>query len=208
MGSFSKWVAEGMEKSGLSLRQVARESFTLQDETVMVNYMDLLKRSQTIAYAMVMGPDGTVLVHTDAPMIRKVLSDDATSAALKNRAGETPLVQNLKTTDGKDVLDVSVPIIIGIKPAEYKGVARVGFDKEAINKVVADSLVEMDRRILGAFVATLLLGLLGAVILAWLIARPIRALKDGAKKSAKANSGTGSRSIPTTNCATWPMNSI
>jgi transcriptional regulator with XRE-family HTH domain len=26
MGSFSKWVAEGMEKSGLSLRQVARES--------------------------------------------------------------------------------------------------------------------------------------------------------------------------------------
>jgi signal transduction histidine kinase len=110
-------------------------------------------------------------------------------AALKNRAGETPLVQNLKTTDGKDVLDVSVPIIIGIKPAEYKGVARVGFDKEAINKVVADSLVEMDRRILGAFVATLLLGLLGAVILAWLIARPIRALKDGAKKIGEGKLG-------------------
>jgi hypothetical protein len=150
-GSFGYFIRYGQKQAILdrfevsridtvkALRQVARESFTLQDETVMVNYMDLLKRSQTIAYAMVMGPDGTVLVHTDAPMIRKVLSDDATSAALKNRAGETPLVQNLKTTDGKDVLDVSVPIIIGIKPAEYKGVARVGFDKEAINKVVAES---------------------------------------------------------------------
>jgi signal transduction histidine kinase len=193
-GSFGYFIRYGQKQAILdrfeanrvdtvkALRQVARESFTLQDETVMVNYMDLLKRSQTISYAMVMDPNGTVLVHTDAPMIRKVLSDDATMATLKNRASETPLTQNLKTQDGKAVMDVSVPIVIGIKPAEYRGVARIGFDKEAIQKVVADSLVEMDRRILGAFVVTLVLGLIGAFVLAWVIARPIRALKEGAQK--------------------------
>jgi signal transduction histidine kinase len=92
------------------------------------------------------------------------------------------LTQNLKTTDGKAVLDVSVPIVIGIKPAEYRGVARIGFDKEAIQKVLDDSLAEMDHRILGAFVITLALGLIGAMLLAWLISRPIRALKNGARQ--------------------------
>ncbi len=193
-GSFGYFIRYGQKQAILDndevsrintvkfLRQVARESFTLQDETVMVNYMDLLKRSQTISYAMVTDPSGTVLVHSDAPMIGKVLSDDATMAALKNRASETPLMQKLKNAGGKDILDVSVPIVIGIKPAEYRGVARIGFDKEAINKVVADSLVDMDRRIMAAFVFTLVLGLIGAIILAWLIARPIRALQDGARK--------------------------
>lgn len=193
-GSFGYFIRHGQKQAILdrfainrmdtvkALRQVARESFTLQDETVMVNYMDLLKRSQTIAYAMVMDADGLVLVHSDAPMIRKVLSDGATLATLKNRSSETPLVQSLKAADGREVVDVSVPIVIGVKPAEYKGVARIGFDKDAFDKIMAESFKEMDRRIFGAFCFALFFGFIGGIILAFVIVRPIHKLMEGARR--------------------------
>src|SRR4051812_45089306 len=61
-----------------ALRQVAREAILVDDDTNMVNYVNLLKRSLTTAYAMVLFEDGKVRVHTDPLMIGKIMDDPTT----------------------------------------------------------------------------------------------------------------------------------
>jgi signal transduction histidine kinase len=165
-----------------ALRQVAREGIIMNDETGLINYVQLLKRSQTIAYAMVIDPTGKILVHTDALEIGKTLSDPAAQAALATRSAETPLIQNLIDKENRPVVDMTVPIMTNISPAEFNGVARIGYDKEAVDKIVSSSLADMDRHIAIAFVLALLLGLGGAFIFAWVMAQPIQTLIAGARK--------------------------
>src|SRR5258708_1212120 len=81
--SLSTYIRRGQKKAILetqqvaredtvkALRQVAREAILVDDDTNMVNYVNLLKRSLTTAYAMVLNEDGKVRVHTDPLMIGK-----------------------------------------------------------------------------------------------------------------------------------------
>lgn len=165
-----------------ALRQVAREAILVDDDTDMVNYVNLLQKSLTTAYAMVLYQDGKVRVHTDPTLIGKKLEDTAAQKSLDNRDRQEPLIQNLKSPDGKDVIDISIPIMIGSNPPEYKGVARVGFDKSVIDKEIAGSLKIMDGRIKNAFALGLALGIVGAFLLAAFITRPIETLREGAQK--------------------------
>jgi signal transduction histidine kinase len=164
-----------------ALRQVAREALLVDDDTGIVNYANLLRKALTISYAMVLNTDGKVRVHTDPLLIGKTLSDPASGQALAARSRETPLLQRLTLDDGREILDYSIPIVLGLTPPEYKGVARIGFDKKAIDLLLSDSLSKMTRQIIGAFVFALIIGLLGAIVLATLIAKPIESLRLGAK---------------------------
>jgi sensor histidine kinase regulating citrate/malate metabolism len=124
----------GREDSVRALRQVAREALLVDDDTNMVNYVNLLKKSYTVEYAMVLNSNGKVNVHTDPLLIGKVLDDASSKAAMDQRERQMPFVQEVRSADGKNILDISLPIIIGASPGEFKGVARIGFDEEAIDK--------------------------------------------------------------------------
>lgn len=181
-----KAVVERMEANRLdtlkALRQVAREAILVDDDTDMVNYVNLLKRSQTTAYAMVLYPDGRVRVHTDPLLIGKTLSDEPAQKALAHRARQTPLTQRLSSDDGRPVLDLSIPVVIGVDPGEFKGTARIGFDQKASDMILREALQEVDRRIIAAFGVALVIGLVGAYLLALLITRPIGILRRGAQR--------------------------
>ena len=56
-----------------ALRQVAREAILVDDDTDMVNYVNLLQKSLATAYAMVLYQDGKVRVHTDPTLIGRTL---------------------------------------------------------------------------------------------------------------------------------------
>ncbi len=165
-----------------ALRQVAREAILVDDDTDMVNYVNLLQKSLTTAYAMVLHEDGRVRVHTDATLIGKKLEDEASHKSLESRDKQDVLVQNLKSADGKDIIDISIPIVIGLNPPEYKGVARIGFDKEVIDQEIQTSLRVMTQRIRGAFLFAIALGIAGAFLLATFMTRPIETLRDGANQ--------------------------
>ncbi len=164
-----------------ALAQVAREAMLVDDDTDMVNYVNLLRKSLVTAYAMVLYDDGRVRVHTDPTLIGKKLDDDASQKALANKNRQQPLVQNI-STDNKNIIDISMPVFIGLNPAEYKGTVRIGFDKNAIDQEITIRLRMVDRRIWEAFFWALLLGLAGAFILATVITRPIEILRDGAQQ--------------------------
>src|SRR5689334_147102 len=84
-GSLSTFLRQGQKKAILEaqetaqfqtvkgLRQVAREAILVDDETGLVNYVNLLRKSPTTAYAMVLYEDGRVRVHTDATLMAKTL---------------------------------------------------------------------------------------------------------------------------------------
>ena len=191
-GSLTYYIREGQKKAIIenqriahldsvkALAQVAREAILVDDETDMVNYVNLLKKSLTVNYAMVIDPQGLVRVHTDATRMLSSLDDSATQKALQNRDRGETLIQDVKSETGKDVVDISVPIMIG-NPPEYKGIARVGFDKDQIEQDIANSLKAVDVRIKRAFFLALVIGGVGALLLAAFITGPLDTLRKGAQ---------------------------
>ena len=163
-----------------ALAQVAREAILVDDETDMVNYVNLLKKSLTVSYAMVIDPTGMVRVHTDATKILSHLDDPATQKALQNRDRGESIVQEVKSENGKDLLDISIPIMIG-NPAEYKGLARIAYDKTQMEQDLENDLKAVDLSIKRAFFIAVLIGLVGAFLLAAFITGPIDTLRKGAQ---------------------------
>ena len=195
--SFSTFILQGQKRAIIKtqeenrvgtvkgLRQVAREAILVQDDTDMVNFVKLLKRSQPNGYAMILEPNGQVRVHTDPTLIGKNLTDAPTRKALTYQNRASPLTQNLTLTeDGmeRQILDLSLPLIIGYDPPEFLGTVRVGFDKKAIKAGIDLAYRREMRRIVWAFCLALLIGLVGALILATLITRPLATLKAGSQK--------------------------
>lgn len=178
-------ILEGQETSRYEtvkgLRQVAREAILVDDDTGMVNFVNLLRKSLTTAYAMVLTTDGRVRVHTDPTQIGKKLDDPATLKTMENHERQEALVQTLRGPDGKEVIDVSLPIMLGSNPPVYEGVARIGFDKGAIDEDIRTSLRNMDNRIRSAFTLALAIGIVGAFLLAAFITKPIETLRVGAQ---------------------------
>jgi signal transduction histidine kinase len=172
---------ESQIDSTRALAQVAREAMLVDDDTDMVNYVNLLRKSLVTSYAMVLYDDGRVRVHTDPTLIGKKLDDPVSQKALANKDRQQPLVQNVPV-DGKDIIDISMPVYLGLNPAEYKGSVRIGFDKDLIDQETSIRLRSVDRRIWEAFVLALVLGLLGSLILAAVITRPIEILRSGAQQ--------------------------
>ena len=164
-----------------SFSQVAREAILMNDDTDMINYVGLFKRSPDIDYAMVLTPEGKIIVHTDPLLINKILDDESSKKALAYRARQTPLPQKLTQADGKEVIDLSLPIMIGINPAEFRGVVRIGFDKKNSDLVLEEKLKEARRQIGSALAISLLLGIVLAFFLAWILTRTIDTLKKGAR---------------------------
>lgn len=167
-----------------ALKQVAREAILVDDDTDMVNYMNLLKKSLTISYAMVLYQDGRVRVHTDPTQIDKKPDDPVTQKAMANQDRQIPLAQEV-STDGKPTIDLSVPIFIGLNPPEFKGIARIGFDREELDKEIVASMRDADARIKKAFFIAILLGVVGAFILAAFMTKPIETLREGAEQIGK-----------------------
>lgn len=192
-GSISTYIRQGQKRDIVerqieneeltvkSLRQMARESIMMDDDTSLVNHINLLKQFPNTAYAMVLYENGRVRAHTEPLEIGKVLNDPVSIKALAYRAREKPLTTDL-VVNGRPVLDLSLPVIVRQNPDEYRGVARIGFDKQKIDDDIAKSLDAVDRQIIRAFIITLIIGILGAVLLAGFITRPIKIVMDGARQ--------------------------
>ncbi len=173
--------ASNRELTVKSLRQVAREAIIQDNDTDMVNYINLLKQSPMIAYAMIVDGEGKVRVHTNPLDIGKVLSDPPMQNALSYRAREQALTQQVQNED-ETILDLSLPIFTGQSGNYFEGAVRIGFDKRQIDEDISASLIEIDQRIFKGFVISLALGFVGAVVLAGFLTRPIKILQDGAQK--------------------------
>lgn len=157
-----------------SLVQIRRESLAANNDQLLLSYLSLLRRSRALSYAMIQDNTGRVLAHTNPALIDQRLTDP-----LSLKAAETTglLRQQGGATD--DVVDFALPIMQG---SNRLGVARVGYSRTSMGQLVDQALEAALHRIVFATLLAMGFGIVLAILLSFLLTRPIGLLRDGAQK--------------------------
>ncbi|MCD6311934.1 MAG: HAMP domain-containing protein [Elusimicrobia bacterium] len=169
------------------LAQIGREALIVKDDLLLLNYVNLIKKTTpAVVYAFIEDAGGKILAHTD-PM--RIDEKDVSAGAPLALKSEDILKQNFfeeisGAVERIEILDFSKPIYLGKNKA---AVARVGFSKEELRKIVTDSLSKTRTRIYGIGLINMLIGCVVAFLLAAAISRPIKILSDGAAEIGKGN---------------------
>jgi len=157
------------------LAQVGKESLITNDEILLINYVNLVERTRGVMYAMVTAPQGKILAHTDVNLLGTIAND---TIAIKARSSNELVTQSYLDKEKQNILDVALPIFIN---QNKMGIARIGFSQDSLHKIVEETLKETRKRIFGVAVVMLIIGFIGAIILAQMMTRPIKQMAKGAE---------------------------
>ena len=163
------------------LAEVCKEAIISEDDLLLMNYVQVVKRTTGVIYAMFVDNEGKVVVHTDTNLLGYVYRDPI---GIKTQNSKDLLIQYYTGKEGGDLVDVSLPVLLG---RDRLGTARIGFSKVVLNKIVEDTLSLTRHRILVVTGVAFSLGIFGAFILAQLMSRPIKKLTEGAKAIGQGN---------------------
>ncbi len=156
------------------LAEVGKESLITNDEILLINYVNLIRRTRGVMYAVVTDPEGKVLAHTDVSFLGMVAND---TTAIKARSSNKLVTQSYVDKENQKVLDFALPIFVN---EEKAGIARIGFSQDSLHEIVEETLRETRKRIFGVAVVMLFIGFIGAIILAQMMTRPIKRMAKGA----------------------------
>ncbi|MBN2406193.1 MAG: hybrid sensor histidine kinase/response regulator [Elusimicrobia bacterium] len=157
-----------------SFVEMSNEALILHDELLLLNYINLIKKiNSNVVYMLFMNNDGYVL---SAP---HQLADYVPVNGIQKR--EASLYY---TSSGKEIFDMAEPVTVN---SERLGVARIGFSQDILKAEVEKSLRKTGKRILIIAVLTLVLGIIGAILLANSMTRPINKVIAGAKSIGEGN---------------------
>ena len=168
-----------MEKSQTNiikgLAQIGKESLITNDEILLINYVKLVERTRGVMYAMVTAPQGKILAHTDVDLLGTIAND---TIAIKARSSDELVTQSYVDKEKQNILDIALPIFID---QNKMGIARIGFSRDSLHEIVEETLRETRRRIFGVAIVVLIIGFIGAIILAQMMTRPIKQMAKGAE---------------------------
>jgi adenylate cyclase len=160
-------VAE-MTKRGLTIAQnlanAAKNPLLVNDELTLNLLVKDTMKDGDIVYVVIVDHDGKILAHTDVRLIGRQLERLPELAPL----GDTPLVQTYTGTEGR-ITDFAVPLSFRRVAV---GSVFVGFSQKSIDQ----ALTKARNQTAGISAIIVLAGLGGALVLATLLARPIRRL--------------------------------
>ncbi|MFB0526021.1 MAG: ATP-binding protein [bacterium] len=157
------------------LAQVGKESFITNDEILLMNYVNLVNRTRGVMYAMVTAPQGKILAHTDVNVLGSIANDPVTKKA---HSSNELVTQSYVDEEKQKVLDISLPIFIN---QNKMGIARIGFSQDSLHEIVEETLRETRKRIFGVAIVVLIIGFIGALILAQMMTKPIKQMAKGAE---------------------------
>ena len=133
---------------------------------------DTLANNEDVHYAFVVGPDGDILVHTFGDGFPPALAGVNTAAPVERYRLQ------LLTTDEGIIWDFAVPILEG-----EVGVARVGLSEQAMRT----TLSHVTRQLLVTTIIVSLAGVAAAILLTWLITRPVLDLVEVTRTVARGD---------------------
>jgi two-component system sensor histidine kinase/response regulator len=136
-----------------------------------------LVRQPGIRYAMILGLDGRVLMHSQVDRTGELVRDPLSLRAL--RATE-PIVQETPSDAGGSLFDFAAPVLL---LDERRAVVRIGISFENERRI----LRQTRNTILGLGIFTLIGGLLWVEMYVRRLVRPIRALSQGAEAVARGD---------------------
>lgn len=162
-----------------SLAQVAKESLILQDDLMLFNYLKLVAANRGVNYAIIMDSRGKVISHSNGKFIGTILSDSISKNIIKTQKELKEVYFCTYMNDNRvKILEIGAPVI---RADKIERIARIGFLQDVINSTVNNTLKKTRNRIFGVAVWALILGLIGSLILARMLSKPIDELAQGAK---------------------------
>ncbi len=156
-----------------SLAHAGKEFLITKNRIQLINYINQIKGNEALVFAEIMDVQGKILAHTDINSLGKI---DNSQEGIKSRE-KNELLHQIYSSKGEEISEYSLPIIIN---RENIAVARVGYSKAALDKQIKEDLKKTARLIQVVAVAALILGIIGAMILALMITGPIKKMADGA----------------------------
>lgn len=155
------------------LAQVGREAVVNKNDLLLSSYLSLVRRSRALSYAMVLGQDGQVLAHSNVVELGGKPADPVARRALES----TQLLRQVVDLNQDRLVDLSQPIYVEGKRI---GTARVGYSETTTSAMVDEALQATRQRIALATALCVIFGMMGAVLMAYAIFRPIEHLREGA----------------------------
>lgn len=156
------------------LAHAGKEFLITKNRIQLINYINQIKDTRALLFAEMIDPDGKILAHTDINFLEKI---DNNASTVKARTKDALLLQTYIDDNGQNVSGFSLPVVVNDKRA---ATAIVGFSKNVIDKIIKDNLRKTGQLISGVAVAALVLGIIGALILAQMMTKPIKKMADGA----------------------------
>jgi len=123
-GRLSKLEREFMESKIKSMQSIASSCIENNNALELFESAMTPKEMPSIAYAMVILPDGKVIAHRVALEAGKILKDEVTKKVLEYRNSSEILIQELKFNN-RDVLEYSLPVFSSTSPGKYIGAVRL-----------------------------------------------------------------------------------
>lgn len=107
-----------------SMQSSAIQYHTYNDELKLFNHLSSIKIAITsLAYAMVLTPEGKIIAHGDPLKINEKHNDQFAKKVLENRNDSKVFMQKL-ILDERDILEFSLPVYSS-EPREYLGAVRL-----------------------------------------------------------------------------------
>ncbi|MFA5780587.1 MAG: HAMP domain-containing sensor histidine kinase [Elusimicrobiota bacterium] len=176
-------IKELKEKEISAVKQFAassRESLLVQDELSIFNYANIIKKATPgVVYAMFENKKGFITAHTDPKLLYKTDKTDIGKNALSSK--------DILIQQSENIFDFAYPVFL---KTELKGVVRVGYSKDFMDRNINIVMKSTRYRIFGVALLGLVLGFIGSVILAQTFTRPIDIIAKGAQRIGAGNLST------------------
>lgn len=161
------------------LAQQSLDPILREDDYALFKLLQLLRGSrrgdptadERILYAMVLDSHGQALAHTDPNRVHAPLDDPRTRAILAQRE---PSVVRAADSSGEPVYDVAVPILMRGLPM---GTVRLGISRAGVLRLIQDLAL----KVIAVLFVLMVIGVGSIWHFSHRMARPIRALRDGAQ---------------------------
>ena len=165
-----------------ALTEVTKESFYLNNDLLLLNYLKQVKENLGAAYAMVIEPKkGEIIAHYDTKYLGKVVTD---KSGMKAKSAKSLMTFTYINKQGEFIFELCEPVYIG---KLQKGVVRIGLYQNKINKIIEENFIKIGEQVANITLIALILGILGAILLGLRMSRPIKIIAKGVKLIGEGN---------------------
>lgn len=159
-----KLLIEQMENNQKSLVagliQIGRESLLVADDLILINYANLLKKTNpAVTDVIVVDKNGIIIAHTDSNLLKKRIAQ-------------------IKETDYADKVKIESPVLFGSEEVA-RGI--INFSKVELKKTFEEGLKKTRHRIFTIAGVSLIIGFFGAWLFSYFMTAPIKLLSQGAE---------------------------
>lgn len=158
------------DESVQRLTQVCLESFLEQSDLIVLNYILALSKSPGIRYASFINLESKIVIHN--ALIGQISQDEMTTQLLKGSSSQ------LRHQIQGAVEEVGCPIL---NKGKKIGVAKIGYDRAFFQNQVQSTLHATMIRLGYVCAIVTILGILGSILFARTMTRPIQKLAEATK---------------------------